>query len=217
MKYSFVIFDWDGTLVDSEARIITSMQAAGDDYGWQPRLTDAAVRNIIGLGLPEAIRQICPGIDESGVEQMRAGYTHHFLEQSTLEMPLFAGVEAGLQRLIAAGCTLAVATGKSRRGLNHVLVELGLAPYFNLTRCADETRSKPDPLMLHELLDETGFERQQAIMIGDTEYDLAMAQNADMDRLAVTYGAHHPDRLYGYKPVFVADHFDQLVDWLLDA
>jgi len=216
VKYPFVIFDWDGTLVDSEARIISSMQAAGEDCGWQPPLTDEAVRNIIGLGLPEAIRHICPGIDDAGVEQMRAGYTHHFLERSTLEMPLFNGVETGLTRLKAAGCTLAVATGKSRRGLDRVLVDLALGSYFDLTRCADETRSKPDPLMLHELLDEARFDVRDAIMVGDTEFDLGMAENAGMDRLAVTYGAHHPDRLQGYKPVFTADRFDQLVGWLLE-
>lgn len=215
MKYPFVIFDWDGTLVDSEARIITSMQAAADDYGWQSALTDEAVRNIIGLALPEAIRHICPGIDEEGVDAIRQGYTHHFLERSNLEMPLFDGVKEGLQRLKDAGCVLAVATGKSRRGLDRVLPEVGLVSLFEHTRCADETLSKPDPLMLHELLDVTGFDVRQAVMVGDTEYDLGMANNAGMDRIAVTYGAHHPDRLHGYNPVFVADKFIQLVDWVL--
>lgn len=217
MKYPLVIFDWDGTLVDSEARIITSMQAAAADYGWQPALTDEAVRNIIGLALPEAIRHICPGIDDEGVESVRHGYTHHFLEQSDLEMPLFPGVKEGVQRLKAAGCELAVATGKSRRGLDRVLPDVGLASVFAHTRCADETLSKPDPLMLHELLDVTGFDVRQAVMVGDTEYDLGMAKNAGMDRIAVTYGAHHPDRLHAYAPVFVADQFVQLVDWLLDV
>jgi len=216
VKYPFVIFDWDGTLVDSEARIITSMQAAAADYGWQPALTDEAVRNIIGLALPEAIRHICPGIDESGVDMIRQGYTHHFLEQSSLEMPLFDGVKDGLHRLKDAGCTLAVATGKSRKGLDRVLPEVGLNNLFAHTRCADETLSKPDPLMLHELLDVTHFDVRQAVMVGDTEYDLGMAKSAGMDRIAVTYGAHHPDRLYGYKPVLVADQFVELVDWLLE-
>lgn len=215
MKYPFVIFDWDGTLVDSEARIINSMQAAADDYGWQPALTDEAVRNIIGLALPEAIRHICPGIDEEGVEVIRQGYTYHFLEQSSLDMPLFDGVMDGLHRLKEAGCMLAVATGKSRKGLDRVLPEVGLDNLFAHTRCADETLSKPDPLMLHELLDVTGFDVRQAVMVGDTEYDLGMARNAGMDRIAVTYGAHHPDRLQSYNPVFVADHFIQLVDWVL--
>ncbi|OOV88261.1 HAD family hydrolase [Oceanospirillum linum] len=215
MKYPFVIFDWDGTLVDSEARIITSMQAAAKDYGWEPALTDEAVRNIIGLALPEAIRHLCQGIDDDGVEAIRNGYTHQFLEQSNLDMPLFNGVGDGLQRLKEAGCVLAVATGKSRRGLDRVMPEVGLGALFAHTRCADETLSKPDPLMLRELLDVTGFDVRQAVMVGDTEYDLGMAKNAGMDRLAVTYGAHHPDRLQAYQPVFVADRFEQLVDWLL--
>lgn len=215
MKYPLVIFDWDGTLVDSEARIVTSMQAAAEDYGWQPALSVEAVRNIIGLALPEAIRELCPGIRPEGVEAIRHGYTRHFLEQSDLEMPLFEGVSEGLQRLKDAGCMLAVATGKSRRGLNQVLPDVGLEGFFAHTRCADETLSKPDPLMLHELLDVTGYDVRQAVMVGDTEYDLGMAKNAGMDRIAVTYGAHHPDRLQVYHPVFTADKFVQLVDWLL--
>lgn len=216
MKYSLVIFDWDGTLVDSEARIIASMQAAAEDYGWQPPLTDEAIRNIIGLALPEAIRHICPGIDEAGVEAMRQGYSNHFLGRSHLEMPLFDGVQEGLARLKSAGCTLAVATGKSRRGLDQVIPEVGLSSVFAHTRCADETLSKPDPLMLHELLDVTGVDLRDAVMVGDTEYDLGMARNAGMDVIAVTYGAHHPDRLHAYQPVLVANRFVELVDWLLD-
>lgn len=217
MKYSLVVFDWDGTLIDSEARIIASMQAAGRDIQWSAPLSDEAVRNIIGLGLPEAIRSICPGITEPQVEQMRQRYAYHFLEVSELGMPLFDGVVEGLQRLKDAGCTLVVATGKSRRGLDRALRDTGLGRMFRTSRCADETKSKPDPLMLNELLKETGFSVHEAVMVGDTEFDLGMAENAGMDRIAVTYGAHHPDRLSGYAPVFTAHQFKSLVEWILDV
>lgn len=216
MKYPLVIFDWDGTLIDSEARIISSMQAAAVDAQWPEPLTDAAVRNIIGLGLPEAIQTLCPGIDDQQLQQIRTGYSRHFLETSDLEMPLFEGVREGLEKLRQAGFVLTVATGKSRRGLNQVFEETGLDELFVNSRCADETRSKPDPLMLHELLDETGYSVHQAVMVGDTEFDLGMAKNAGMDSVAVNYGAHHPDRLQAYNPVLAIDSFVELVDWLLE-
>ncbi|OPX55265.1 phosphoglycolate phosphatase [Oceanospirillum multiglobuliferum] len=215
MKYSLVIFDWDGTLIDSEARIIASMQAAGRDVQWPDPLSDEAVRNIIGLGLPEAIRELCPGISGDLVEQVRQRYSHHFLEVSELGMPLFEGVLEGLQRLKDAGCTLAVATGKSRRGLDRGFRDTGLGRMFRTSRCADETKSKPDPLMLNELLKETGFSVHEAVMVGDTEFDLGMAENAGMDRIAVTYGAHHPDRLKVYQPIYTAHKFMDLIDWIL--
>lgn len=215
MKYPFVIFDWDGTLIDSEARIISSMQAAAVDAQWPGGLTAEAVRNIIGLGLPEAIRELCPGIDDEQLVKVREGYSYHFLEGSNLEMPKFEGVREGLERLKEAGCTLAVATGKSRRGLNRGLGDTGLDDLFTTSRCADETCSKPDPMMLNELLEETGFSVREAVMVGDTEFDLGMAKHAGMDSIAVNYGAHHPDRLTTYHPVLAVDHFIDLVDWIL--
>ena len=217
MKYPLVIFDWDGTLIDSEARIVRCMQNAALDVGWQPALSYEAVRDIIGLGLPEAIRTLCPGIDEPQLQLLKERYSWHFLEASDQAMPLFPHVEEGLMRLQAAGCQLAVATGKSRKGLNQVFEETGLARYFSASRCADETRSKPDPMMLNELLHEMQLQVSDAVMVGDTEFDMALAENASMDRIAVNYGAHHPERLQKYHPVFTADQFSDLVDWLLDV
>jgi len=130
-------------------------------------------------------------------------------------MPKFEGVRTGLERLKEAGCTLAVATGKSRRGLNRGLRDTGLDDLFTTSRCADETCSKPDPMMLNELLEETGFSVREAVMVGDTEFDLGMAKHAGMDSIAVNYGAHHPDRLTTYHPVLAVDHFIDLVDWIL--
>lgn len=217
MKYPFIIFDWDGTLIDSELKIIHCMQAAARDIQWQPELTDNAVRNIIGLGLPEAICALCPGISEQKMLSLKQRYSYHFLESSEHETAPFQGVTEGLKQLRNAGHQLAVATGKSRRGLNQAFEETGLKPLFIDSRCADETRSKPDPLMLNELLQKNGFSAEQSIMIGDTEFDMALAQNAGMDRVAVSYGAHHADRLQKYAPSFTAHQFSELTEWILNS
>lgn len=211
--YKLLIFDWDGTLIDSQARIISSMQAAATELG-HPPLHDDAVRNIIGLGLPEAIRELLPAIEDPALDMMRERYAHHFLEQNQIPTELYPGVESSLRSLHDKGYRLAVATGKSRRGLDRVLEQTGLGPLFELTRCADETRSKPDPLMLHEILEETGLASTEALMIGDTEYDLEMGRRAAMDRVAVSYGAHHLSRLQRFHPVLEVHHFPELETWL---
>lgn len=211
--YKLLIFDWDGTIIDSQARIIASMQAAADELGHDP-LCPEAVRNIIGLGLPEAIRALIPHIDEPGLKRMRERYSHHFLEQNTTPTELYPGAEETLRRLRARGYRLAVATGKSRRGLDRVLEETGLGELFELTRCADETRSKPDPLMLLEILEETGMSAAEAVMIGDTEYDLEMGYRIGMGRVAVSYGAHDLERLRRFEPLAEIHQFPELEAWL---
>ncbi len=210
--YALVIFDWDGTLIDSADRIVCSMQAAARDLA-HPALEPDAVRNIIGLGLPEAIQQLLPGATAETVEAMRERYSHHFLSQDQTPCPLFPGVEVGLRWLRAAGYRLAVATGKSRRGLDRAFRDTGLGPLFEFSRCADETRSKPHPLMLEELLAESGCSASQALMIGDTEYDLEMASNAGVDSVAVTYGVHAPDRLARHGPRQQVGTFGELIGW----
>lgn len=211
--YKLLIFDWDGTIIDSEARIISSMQAAADELALQP-LASEAVRNIIGLGLPEAIRALVPAIDDETLERMRARYSHHFLVRNETPTALYPGVEETLIRLRSKGYRMAVATGKSRRGLDRVLEETGLGDLFELTRCADETRSKPDPCMLLEILAETGLQPDDALMIGDTEYDLEMGARIGMPTAAVSYGAHHLDRLRQHAPVTEIHHFPELEGWL---
>ncbi|MBZ9568693.1 MULTISPECIES: HAD-IA family hydrolase [Modicisalibacter] len=214
LRYRLVIFDWDGTLVDSEARIVSCMQAAAEEIGWTP-LSREAVRDIIGLGLPEAIARLCPGIDARRAEALRAGYARRFVAADQSPTPFFPGVEAGLGRLRRSPATrLAVATGKSRRGLDRALATTGAGGWFHATRTADETRSKPDPRMLEELLIETGVAASEALMIGDTEYDMAMARSLGMDRVAVTYGVHAPERLAQCEPTFTADDFAAVIDWL---
>jgi phosphoglycolate phosphatase len=208
-----LIFDWDGTLSDSKAKITQAMQFAAQDMGWNP-LDDHHIHNIIGLGLPEAIHQLYPDIDLSGRQRLREAYATHFLSlDEARPSDFFPGVMDTLGRLKSEGHTLAIATGKSRKGLDRIFDVLGVADFFHSTRCADETASKPDPLMLVELLHEFGADAQGAVMVGDTEYDMEMARRINMPRIAVSYGAHHIDRLHSYRPALCLDQFDQLLAW----
>lgn len=211
--YKLLIFDWDGTIIDSAGRIISSMQQAARDLGL-PELSDEAVRNIIGLGLPEAIRMLIPAIDEAMIPRMRERYGHYYLSADKTPTELFEGVRETLDALKDKGYRLAVATGKSRRGLEQVFAETGLAHLFELSRCADETTSKPDPHMLEEILAESGVKASEAVMIGDTEFDLEMGVRAGIDTIAVSYGAHHIDRLRVYNPVLEVHRFPELDGWL---
>lgn len=208
-----LIFDWDGTLIDSTGKIVRCMQAAIADQGLSP-LADDTVRNIIGLGLPEALRTLFPEADPQVLQRLRDSYATHFVEADRMPCDLFPEVQETLNALRQRGCLLAVATGKSRRGLDRVLGNLGMASYFDATRCADETRSKPDPQMLYELLDELGKEPHQALMVGDTEYDLAMANAAGMPGVAVRYGAHAPERLARHRPIAELERFGELLELL---
>jgi len=211
--YSLIIFDWDGTLIDSASRIVTCMQMAMRETGLPVR--DAqAIRNIIGLGLPEAFAQLYPDMGMAEMERMRTCYAEHFIADRVPPSAFFAGVEETLLQLKALGLTLAVATGKSRKGLNRVFNEIPWRDCFSASRCADETRSKPHPQMLHELLEETGTAAQDALMVGDTEFDMDMAQQAAIDRVAVSYGVHETARLMRYQPILVVDQMIELADWL---
>ncbi|HMW49654.1 MAG TPA: HAD-IA family hydrolase [Marinagarivorans sp.] len=208
------IFDWDGTLMDSTGKIITCMQQAASRVGLEV-LGDRAIANIIGLGLPEAVRTLYPYIDAAQAEQLRSSYSQIFIHEDTSPCNLFAGVEEGLQRLEAANIALAVATGKSRKGLNRMLAMLGWQERFAATRCADETASKPNPLMLQQILAELAAAPAGAVMVGDTEYDLAMAAALNMPSLGLAYGAHEAERLHAHKPALVTDQFTLVVDWIL--
>lgn len=214
MRYRLVIFDWDGTLMDSAARIVACMQAASQDAGWG-HLEAAAVRDIIGLGLPEAIDRLCPGIDAERFELLRNRYAYHFVEGNVMPMPFFDGVEAGIARLRdRTARRLAVATGKSRRGLDRVFRDNACGAWFHASRTADETQSKPHPQMLEELLIELDVPVEEAVMVGDSEYDLEMARALGMDRVAVTWGVHAPERLAASRPIYTATAVTELFEWL---
>ncbi|MHA6493735.1 HAD-IA family hydrolase [Pseudomonas borbori] len=212
--YRLLIFDWDGTLVDSIGRIVESMHAAADACGLRRR-TDEQVKGIIGLGLPEAIRSLHPELsDPRRVEQFRVHYSAHYLALEAQPSAFFEGVQDSLAAFRSQGYVLTVATGKSRHGLNRVLQGLGWLDYFDATRCADETASKPDPLMLEEILGQFGVEPRDALMVGDSSFDLLMARRAGIDCVAVGYGAQPLKALRAHSPVLAIEHFNELRAWL---
>jgi phosphoglycolate phosphatase len=212
-RYDLIIFDWDGTLMDSETKIVRCFQAAASDAGARYP-GDDAIRNVIGLGLMEAIDDVFTHEAPATRELVLQGYRDHFLVHDNTEMPLFPGVVEGLKQLRARGHQLAVATGKARRGLDRVFREVAISHLFHSTRCADETRSKPHPQMLEEILTETGVAPGRAIMVGDSVFDMEMARNAGIDALAVSYGVQPCDALQRYAPVACAANFDEVCAWL---
>lgn len=205
-----LIFDWDGTLIDSTRKITHCVQQAAKAVGL-PVLSHSKTKSIIGLGLPEAIQTLYPEADADSREQLRVAYSDLFLSSDqNNSCELYDGVAAGLQQLKNQGHTLAVATGKSRQGLNRVLSSFDWLDFFAATRCADETASKPNPLMLHQLLNELDTPVEQALMIGDTTFDLAMAKKAGMRSIGVSYGAHPVENLQPLQPISIIDHFSEL-------
>jgi phosphoglycolate phosphatase len=197
MKYELVIFDWDGTLMDSTRMIARSLQRACADVGIAvPSEREALF--VIGLNMTDTLKHVAPGIDAAGIRQLTERYRHHFLADEA-EILLFEGIAEMLAELHASGRRLAVATGKARPGLERQLDSTGLRKWFEATRCADEGFAKPHPGMLLALLETTGVEAARALMVGDTTHDLELASNAGVDAVAVTYGAHH-DELLDTRP-----------------
>ncbi|MGN8343760.1 HAD-IIIA family hydrolase [Pseudomonas sp. SMV71] len=211
--YKLLIFDWDGTLANSIGRIVESMHAASDRSGFA-RCDDLAVKGIIGLGLPEAIRSLYPEIDDEALVVFRQHYADHYIALEAEPSPLFEGVADTLHTLRAEGYHLAVATGKARRGLDRVLKSHGWDDYFDITRAADETASKPHPLMLEQILAHCNVRPEQALMVGDSSFDLQMARNAGMGSVAVSYGAQTIQALQAFEPRLSIDHFPELHAWL---
>jgi phosphoglycolate phosphatase len=205
-----VIFDWDGTLMDSTGRIVECMQRAAADLSLAI-LPGEEVRGIIGLGLPEAIRTLYPHIDDDGIEAMRARYAHHFVEAEATPSAFFPGAIEVLETLRAEQRLLAVATGKSRKGLERIWQAHGWSRYFHASRCSDESGSKPHPAMIHELLEELSVAPHEAVVVGDTSFDLEMAAAAGVDAVAVSYGAHPPERLQPYGPLAMLERIDDLL------
>jgi len=215
MKYKVVVFDWDGTLIDSVEHIAGSLQKAAQALGFPVRSLDA-YRDIIGLGMVEALEKLYPGIDRMQMQALRDQYASQFFSQQTSPSHIFPGIADLLDRLRTADVQLAVATGKSRRGLDRALASTGLGRAFGVTRCADETLSKPDPLMLNQILGHYGIEPEQAVMVGDTVYDLDMAQRAGMPSIGVTWGVHGAGQLQDFDPVAVVGGVEALSSALTD-
>jgi len=213
MDVKVVIFDWDGTLIDSVEHIAESLHQAAMDLG-HPDLEREAYRDIIGLGMVEALYKLYPGISHDEMLKIRESYSNYFFSKVTTPQNVFEGMADVVSDLRSAGRGCSVATGKSRRGLEGALVSSGLGTYFDITRCADETRSKPDPKMLSEIIEHYKIRPEQAVMIGDTRYDLEMAQRIGMPSIGVEWGVHQRDVLSHYQPHAVVNTVADLRDVL---
>ena len=207
--YELIIFDWDGTLVDSQAQIISCIREAFVKVDLSPP-DPAAVRHIIGLSLEAAACRLAPQADRSTIEALADTYRELALANSNHSTQLFEGVESGLRLLRQQGFYLAVATGKGRRGLDAALDGTELADIFDITRCADETCSKPHPMMLDEILTDLNLKADKAVMVGDTSYDIEMANNIGMDSIAVTYGMHEEIHLRPLRPKYLINNFSEI-------
>ncbi|MCP1726713.1 phosphoglycolate phosphatase [Natronospira proteinivora] len=212
-QLQLVIFDWDGTLMDSTGHIVASIQAAAQDLGLSPP-SEAKARSVIGLSLDRALSTAMPGLSPETARAFALAYRERYLAEDRDEGALYPGAGALLDQLDAAGLWSAVATGKGRVGLDRAMREMGVEARFVVTRCADESRSKPHPQMLEDILTFTGLEATQALMVGDTSYDLDMARALNMPAVAVCEGAHEPKRLRESRPMALLDHVGQLADWL---
>ncbi len=213
-KYKAVIFDWDGTLMNSEARIVDSIQTAARACGL-PVLSDNESKQVIGLSLEMAILGLYPDTEQFQVKAMSEAYTQYFLEDCKVPMQAFDGAESLLFNLRQHGLKLAIATGKSRKGLDQVLGECGFGVYFDMTRTPIESASKPNPLMLEQILTEFALSVDDVVMIGDTTFDMEMAQNIGMDRIALSHGVHQMELLAEYNPVAQLDSLQELNVWLM--
>ena len=213
LRFDLIAFDWDGTLYDSTRLIVRCIQAAVIDVGGaKPSENDAAW--VIGLGLAEALARAAPDVPKEKYPELGARYRYHYLQHQD-DLVLFDGVLQMLDALRARGHKLAVATGKSRRGLNEALKSVALRDRFDASRTADETFGKPHPRMLLELMEELETPADRTLMIGDTTHDLQMALNAGCASVAVSYGAHEPAAFDVLKPLHVAHSVGELRDWLL--
>jgi len=212
-RFELIVFDWDGTLFDSTALIVRCIQNACADVG-APTPSDGDAAYVIGLGLQDALRHVAPGLAESRYPELGARYRHHYIA-SQHELSLFPGTLEMLQALKSRQHWLAVATGKGRRGLDDALAHSQLKGLFDGTRTADETASKPDPMMLNELMREFGADPERTLMVGDTTHDLQLARNAGTPSVAVSFGAHEHEAFAEFGPLHVAHSTRELHDWLL--
>ena len=212
-RYRLVVFDWDGTLVDSIGSIVGCTRAALADAGVEPP-PDALIRGTVGLGLTDTFERFYPAADEALRERILDRYRHHWVTHWHSRHDPFPAAAATLESLTAAGAMLAVATAKSRRGLVRDFERTGLGRYFQASKTVDECPPKPSPVMLLELMDELGARRDETLMVGDSRWDLEMARNAGVDAIGVLGGAHPQDDLDCCGPLACLPGVAALVDWL---
>lgn len=212
-NFDLIVWDWDGTLANSTGMITNAIVQAAEQVGL-PALDPTAASNIIGLGLRESIHALFGDIPTEQAQALARQYTANYYAGES-EIPLFAGAKDTIIELNRRGYKLAVATGKGRRGLNMALAHCELGNYFHETRTVDECFSKPHPQMLDELMDICVARPERTLMIGDTNYDLQMAQNAGVPAVAVSFGAQPRDMLLAYNPIKIFNKFNDLSTWLL--
>ena len=211
-RFDLIVFDWDGTLMDSTPHIAESLRRACMDLGLAPPSREEAAW-IIGMELAAGLRRVLPDLDPGEYPRLSAAYRRHFFAGDTV-LPLFAGIEALIPALAGHGSLLAVATGKSRSGLERAFDQSGLRDHFHASCCADESFGKPNPAMLFEVMERTGSRPERTLMIGDTTHDLQLAANAGVAALAVSYGAHARAALLELGAEAVLDSPRALIDWL---
>lgn len=211
--WQLIVFDWDGTVMDSTGAIVRAAERAIDDVGL-PRPPPHRIREIIGLGLRESWESLFPGHGAHGYDEFVVKYREHFVNGERHAIKTYPGVERLIADLHRGGVRLAVATGKSRRGLDRDLSETGLGRYFECSVTADEARSKPDPEMLLRILEHTGVTADRTLMVGDTDFDLQMAGQAGVAAVAVAWGAHERRRLEAASPLACLNELADLARWL---
>ena len=211
-RFELLVFDWDGTLMDSASHIATALQQSFRDLDL-PVPTDEAARHVIGLGLEDAMMYLYPGLDRARYTDVAERYRVHYLAGDQA-IELFPEVATGIPALNESGYLLAVATGKSRRGLDRTLSSTGLQSYFHTSRCADEGFPKPHPQMLEVIMENLGASAERTLMIGDTTHDLQMASNAGVEAVGLTHGAHPGANLEKMQPLVCLGSFGELLQWL---
>lgn len=210
-KFDLIIFDWDGTLIDSISWITSCLQKAGELCGCEIPEAQAA-KNVIGLSIQRAVAELYPQADAPTQQRLVASYSETYLSKQLSKGDLFVGVYEMLLQLKAQGYQLAVATGKTRVGLQHALSATGTEELFSVTRCADETASKPDPKMISEIIADTGIAKERTLLVGDSIHDLQMAVNAQIAAIGVSCGAHPKETLQLYNPLHCLQHPTELLN-----
>jgi phosphoglycolate phosphatase len=213
-QFDLIVWDWDGTLADSTGMITQAILKAAEQVGL-PAVSMQTARNIIGLGLREAIHALYGDLPAETAQQLATQYTANYYAGES-EIPLYANAAETIVSLNRQGFKLAVATGKGRRGLNLAMEHCGLTKYFHATRTVDECFSKPHPQMLDELMEDLVVMPERTLMIGDTSYDLQMAKNAGVNAIGVTYGAHTAEQWQHLNPIQQFNDFTSLSKWLLE-
>jgi phosphoglycolate phosphatase len=211
-QFDLIVFDWDGTLVDSTGHIAKSIQNSYADNAL-PVPDDSAAKHVIGLGLVDTFNYLSPNLSKTQHAGIVDRYRHHFLNLDKTIYP-FKNVLKGLEELAERGYFLAVATGKSREGLDRALEKVDFGHFFSATRCGDEGFPKPNPDMLNHIMDDLGVIPERTLMIGDTTHDLNLAANAGAKSLAVTCGAHEIDQLMAVESLAYLQSFDEVIEWL---